>query len=254
MRYAMVLSVVVALGCCLGVATSASAEGGPLYGFLEGGIAYLLQPTQTLTVLASAATPQLLGNANVIVECTALQLLSGAYLAGGSPGKDFEQILYSGCTVNGHSSCDVLSPGQPLGSIQTEPLESELVFLGKNAAEELNPDKSGTLLRAAPPATKLFTLEGNELTANACPNFLRTPSKWEGELILENDAPLVHSESHLLLAPKTAIGSYFLGRTGTQDLIKKLEAFGTTGKYLGKISEDVTLLDSSTNLSWWLCP
>ncbi len=41
MKYikAMMLSMVVALGCCLGVAASASAEGGPLYGFLEGGVA-----------------------------------------------------------------------------------------------------------------------------------------------------------------------------------------------------------------------
>ena len=71
MRYvkAMVLSVGVALGCCLGVAASASAEGGPLYGYLEGGIAYLLRPNGRLNVLARAATPQLFGNANATVEC-----------------------------------------------------------------------------------------------------------------------------------------------------------------------------------------
>ena len=131
MKYmkAMMLSVVVALGCCLGAAASASAEGGPQYGYLEGGIAYLLQPPNTLTVLARAVTNQLLGNANATIECGGFSLLSGAYLLGGSPGKDFEQILYSRCTVPGSPSCDVLSRGQPLGSIQTEPLESELVFL-----------------------------------------------------------------------------------------------------------------------------
>ena len=256
MKYikAMMLSMVVALGCCLGVAASASAEGGPLYGFLEGGIAYLLRSNETLNVLASAATTQLLGNSAAVVQCTVLKLLSGAYLLGGSPGKDFEQILYSGCTVPGSSSCDVLSPGQPLGSIQTEPLESELVFLEKEAAKELNPDVSGTLFRPAPPVTKFATLEGNQLTTNACPSSLRTAKNVEGEVILKNDEPLTHLVSHLLLAPKSLIKTYNLGVSGTEHAIKTLEAFGLEAKYLGATLVNVTLLHSSTNLSWWLCP
>ena len=256
MKYvkAMVLSVVVALGCCLGVAASASAEGGPLYGYLLNGVALLLQPGKTLTVLAHAVTTQLLGNASAIVECTGFKLLSGAYLLGGSPGKDFEQILYSGCTVNAHSSCDVLSLGQPFGSIQTEPLESELVFLSKTGAEELNPDNSGTLFRPAPPAARFAQLTTNELTASGCPAFLRDPTNVTGEVILQNDEPLVHSVSHILLAPKTAIGAYFLGHTGTEHIIRRLEEFGTTAKYLGTALVDVTLLGSGTNLSFWICP
>ena len=256
MKYvkAMVLSVVVALGCCLGVAASASAEGGPLYGYLLNGVAFLLQPGKTLTVLAHAVTTQLLGNSAAVVECTGFKLLSGAYLLGGSPGKDFEQILYSGCTVNGFSRCDVLSLGQPFGSIQTEPLESELVFLSKKTAEELNPDESGTLFRPASPNTRFAQLLANELTASGCPASLRVISNVTGEVILQNDEPLVHSVSHILLAPKTAIGSYFLGHTGIEDKIAKLEAFGASAKYLGTTLVDVTLLGSSTNLSFWICP
>ena len=222
MRYikAMMLGLVVALGCCLGAATGASAEGGPLFGFLESGLENLLRAGQTLSASASASTTQLLGNANAIVECTALQLLSGAYLLGGSPGKDFEQILYSGCTVNGHSSCDVLSLGQPFGSIQTEPLESELVFLTKKGAEELNPDSSGTLYRPASSTTKFAQLVGDELSASACPASLRVPSNVTGEVILENNEPLEHLLARLQSAPKTLVTGYFLGHTGTEHEIK----------------------------------
>ena len=169
-------------------------------------------------------------------------------------GKNFERILYSGCTVNGHSNCDVLPLGQPLGSIQTEPLESELVFLTKTAAEELNPDKSGVLFRPALPATRFTQLLGNELTASACPSFLRTATNVAGEVILENDEPLVHSVSHILLAPKTPIEEYFLGHSGEEHIIKKLSAFGIFTKYLGTALVDVTLLGGTENLSFWLCP
>jgi hypothetical protein len=253
---AMVLSVVVALGCCLGVAASASAEGGPLYGYLEGGTAYLLQPTQTLTVLAHAVTNQLLGNSAASIECSALRLLPGAYLLGGSPGKDFEQILYSGCIVNGFPKCDPLSLGQPLGSIQTEPLESELVFLTQAGAKELNPDESGTLFRPAPPGTRFAGILGHELPEGGsnCPAILRQETSVTGEVILRNDEPLVHSESHILLAPATAITSYFLGHTGEEKTIKKLNAFGEIAKYTGTTLVDVTLLGSSTSLSFWICP
>jgi hypothetical protein len=256
---ALVLSVVVvALGCCLGVATSALAEGGPLYGFLEGGVAYLLQPGETLTVLAHAVTNQLLGNSAVIIECTSLNLLPGAYLLGGSPGKDFEQILYSGCTVAGFPKCDPLSLGEPLGSIQTKPLESELVFLTKKGAEDLNPDESGTLFRPANGGTYFAEITAHELpeNSNVCPSLIELGAHTlvKGEVILKNDEPLVDSESHELLAPKTAITSYFLGHSGEEHTIKKLEAFGGSWKYLGTSLVDVTLLGSSTNLSFWICP
>jgi hypothetical protein len=259
MKYAkaMVLSVVVALGCCLGVAASASAEGGPLYGYLENGVAELLQAGKTLTVLAHAVTNQLLGNSSAVIECSSLHLLPGAYLLGGSPGKDFEQILYSGCTVPGFPKCDPLSLGEPLGSIQTEPLESELVFLTKPAAEALNPDESGTLFRPAA-GTTFAIITAHELpeNSNVCPApiELGAHTTVRGEVILENDEPLVHSESHILLAPKTAITRYFLGHTGEEHKTKALEAFGETAKYLGTTLVDVTLLGSSTNLSFWICP
>ncbi len=262
MKYvkATVLSVVVALGCCLGVAASASAEGGPLYGFLEGGVAYLLQPGKTLTVLAHAVTNQLLGNSAASIECTALKLLPGAYLLGGSPGKDFEQILYSGCTVNGFPKCDPLSLGEPLGSIQTEPLESELVFLTEKGAIELNPDESGTLFRPAPPATRFAVITAQELpesTSHNCPATLALGAHTNvtGEVILKNDEPLVHSESHILLAPAAAIKSYFLGHTGKEDTIAQLNAFGAAAKYIGTTLVDVTLLGTNQpSLSFWICP
>ena len=258
MKYvkAMMLSVVVALGCCLGVAASASAEGGPLFGFLEGSVAYLLQSGQTLSALASAVGVQLLSGGNAVLECSALKLASGAYLSGGSPGKDSEQLQYSGCKVNGHSSCDVLSSGQSLGSVQTERLESELVYLSKSAGKELNADESGTVFRPVPPAAHFVVLQVDELAGSgSCPSALTiaggVPVK--GSVVLENDEPLVHLVSHKLLAPKVALTGYYLGVSG-EEHAAKLELGGDTANYLGAVSVDVTLLGSSSNLSWWLCP
>ena len=258
MKYvkAMVLSVVVAVGCCLGVAASASAEGGPLFAFLEGSVAYLLQSGQTLSALASAVGVQLLSGGNAVLECSVLKLASGAYLSGGSPGKDSEQLLYSGCSVNGHSSCDVLSSGQPLGSVETEPLESELVYLSEAAGVALNADESGTVFRPAPPAAHFVVLQVDELAGSgSCPSALTiaggVPVK--GSVVLENDEPLVHLVSHKLLAPANALPGYYLGVSGKKDAAK-LELGGDSATYLGAVSVDVTLLDSSTNLAWYLCP
>jgi hypothetical protein len=248
------LSMVVVLGCCLGVAASASAEGGPLFGYLEGGVAYLLQPGWSLSVLASAVNTQVLRSNGVEITCSALKLLPGAYLAGGSPGKDLEQILYSGCSVSGSPNCDVLSQGEPLGAIQTEPLESELVFLSETAAIELDPDESGTLFKPQNTTEKFVTIQTLALSSGACPAAIAVEPTVKGLVILENDEPLIHKELHLLLAPQTLITSYFLGHTGEEKAVKTLKAFGATAKYLGKVSVDVTLLGGSTNLSWWLCP
>jgi hypothetical protein len=283
MRYIrmMGVAVVAALVCYAGGTATAFAEGGPLIGFchltavrntgnfedehcLERGVPgvepfeeYLLRyPSETLTVLASAINTQILASPalGVTVECTKLKLLPGAYLLGGSPATDLEQILYSGCTVNGHPNCDVYSTGQPLGSIQTEPLESELVYVEKQAAVELNPDISGTLFRPQPPLTEFVAIQKQELTSGACPGGLAAGgTDVTGSVILLNDEPLAHLLLHVLLAFKTPIPAYYLGHTGVEHTVG-LKVGGDVAKYLGEVSVDVTLLNSTLNLAWWLCP
>jgi hypothetical protein len=273
----LVLGVVMALGCCAGAVASASAEGGPLFAFCDevtantggymddhcedAGIGdfeakLLSSPSETLTVLASAISTQLLGSPalGVIIECPTLKLLPGAFLLGGSPGADLEQILYSGCTVSGHPNCDVYSTGQSLGSIQTLPLESELVYVEQKAAEELNPDISGALFRPQSSRADFVTIQRVELTSGACPGFLAAGgTDVTGSIVLLNDEPLAHLLLHILLALKTPIRAYYLGHTGEEHTVG-LKAAGDAIKYLGKVSVDVTLLDSDVNLAWWLCP
>jgi hypothetical protein len=282
MRYIkmMGLAVVAALACCAGGTATAFAEGGPLIGYchlsavpntgdwedehcLDLGTLgqepfeeYLLRyPYETLTVLASAINTQLLSSIGVIIECSKLKLLPGAYILGGSPATDLEQILYSGCSVNGHPSCDVYSTGQPLGSIQTEPLESELVYVGQHAAELLDPDESGTLFRPQPPLTDFVKIQIWELATSACPAALQVAGgvPVSGNVVLLNDEPLEHLLLHVLLALKKPIKNYYLGHTGTAHPVK-LELGGVEAKYLGEVSVDVTLLNSNLNLAWWLCP
>jgi hypothetical protein len=278
MRYIklMVLSAVMALGCCVGLATSASAEGGPVFAFCDEVAAntgsytdahcedsgtgdfeakLLRSPSETLTVLASAIGTQLLSSTGAAIECSKLKLLPGAYILGGSPGTGLEQILYSGCSVAGHPNCDVYSTGQPLGSIQTEPLESELVYVSQHAAELLNPDESGTLFRPQPPLTSFVKIQIQELASDACPSFLQliAGSPFAGSIVLLDDEPLARLLLHTLLALKKPIKTYYLGHSGAEHPVK-LEVAGIEAKYLGTASVDVTLLDSDVNLAWWLCP
>jgi hypothetical protein len=273
MRYLKMtaLSIVAILGCCAALATTAFAEGGPLYGFCAGASGgtlnahcesggsgfkeFLLRsPAETLSVLGLGLNTQKL-KVPVLptaeIACTSLHTAPGAYLVGGDPGKDVEELLYSGCTLPSSPKCDPTTAGEPLGAIRTNALESELVYLTEAGAIALNPDESGTLFRPKG-GVPFVEIELQELEAKACP--VKGKASVKGEVILKNDEPLKRELLHTLLAPETPIKSYYLGHTGTKDTIKKLEIAGSPAEYVGEVSVDVSLLGSGTLLAWWLCP
>jgi hypothetical protein len=271
----VVLGMVTAIACSIG-ASAAFAEGGPLFAYCAQvssgrytdnhcltvgsgtGEAYLLGgpgAATSLRVLASALNLQLLrapSDPASLIACTNLGLNSGAYLSGGMPGKDSETITYSGCVTPKDPNCEVNSSGKPNGEISTEPLESELVYLTQTGAEELNPDKSGTLFKPANSTEKFVEIELKHPTGDECPISGTIPIK--GLAILENDEPLVPQLLKTLLAPATAIKHYFAGMTGKEETIKKLELDTFESVYSGKVSLDVTLLGQSNTLAWWICP
>lgn len=287
MRYikTMGLCLVAALACCVSVTASASAEssGGPSYGFCDevaagtghytdahcetratgNWEAKLLLTGEHLTVLASAKGKQLLKSAAGTVECEALKLKPGAIVTGGLPGGDLETIQYSQCSVIKSKStinCDASTVGGPNnGTISTNPLESELVYLSEEDAKKLWPDESGTLFKPAAGGNgKFVEIELTPLGTGTCPVLGENngPAKLPvaGEALLRNESPLVHKLSGVLVAPETALRKWFLGTSGVEMVTKKLELGGVEAKYIGEVSIALQLLGSERALDWWLCP
>jgi hypothetical protein len=269
----LVLSLAAALFCCACVAANASAEGGPLIGFCEevavnGGHwqdahcenfgtgnfeEFLLNsPKETLLVLVLSLNTQVLKSAASADTVECLKFHVHGWVAGGSPATERETATYTGCkVVSPHEGCEVSSPGQPNGTINTNELASELVYLEETAAKELNPDKAGTLFK---PATGTVFAELELKTGTTTCPISGTP-KVNGEAIAENDEALTRILLRSRLFPTTSIKKYFAGMTGASTTIKPLEFAGVTATYLGKISVDVSLLKQFGKwLDWWLCP
>jgi hypothetical protein len=267
----LVISLIAALGCCAGVvASSASAEGGPLWGYCKkvvGGVlsadctsstqsgfspALLTSPSETLLLLAKGLGGQLLlaagASANDIF-CASLE--AHGWLLGGHPGTGQGVITYSGCQLPNVSGCDVSTGGGALGTITTNQLEAELVYLTKGDAEALNPDESGTLFKPVGNTGSFVVIELHQLAGGACP--IAGTAAVKGNVLTKNDEPLLRTLLHTILAKNPALKEYYEGMSGTEKKIKKLEIGGLEATYFGIVSEDVTELNGPS-VAWWICP
>jgi hypothetical protein len=270
----LVISLIAALGCCASVvASSASAEGGPLWGFCKLGglhpvfteadcvgtsgtatfeLALLNSRSETLLLLAKGLNTQELvaATASFSINCNTLE--GHGWLLGGIPGSGQGTIIYSGCSLPNSAKCDVSTGGSAtLGVITTNQLEAELVYLSKTDAEALNPDASGTLFKPLGNTGNFVTIELHPLTSGACP--VNGSAAVKGNVLTKNDEPLAKVLLHTILAEKPSITAYFLGKSGTEEPIKKLEIAGIAASYLGKVSLDVTELNGPS-VAAWICP
>jgi hypothetical protein len=270
----LVISLIAALGCCASVvASSASAEGGPLWGYCKLGgpdpiwetpdcnegprgdeyeLALLKTPSETLLLLARGLGTQELVTATAAddINCTALE--AHGWALGGDPGTARSTLIYSGCSLPSKPKCDVSSGGSStLGTITTKELESLLVFLTKAGAEALNPDESGELFRPLGNTGNFVEIELHPLESGGCP--INGLASVKGNVLTKIDEPLNEKLLRLILATKPVIKDYFEGMTGEEKEIKKLELAGITASYLGKISVDVQELHGP-NVAWWICP
>jgi hypothetical protein len=260
MRYVKVWAPVLAatLSCCGGLAASASAEGGPLWtycasGCAKGGsgseVSSLTAASEALLLLSKELNAQELDVSASAYDVSCSGLEGNGYLSGGAPGTDRETITYSGCSLPNKTQCDVSTAGGALGTITTNALETELVYLTEAAAKGLSSAETGTRFKPAS-GTTLVTLELHPLTAGACP--VSGSAALKGELVLENDEQQVFELSHSVLAPATAIKKYYSGMTGSENKVKALELAGVSTKYLGNTSEQVTEL-GGPGVAWWDC-
>ncbi len=269
----LVVSLIAALCCCASVvASSASAEGGPLWGYCKlggtgskgfnadcvsesGGLfepALLEKPSETLLLLAKGLNTQELiaVTPEYDINCTALE--GHGWLLGGTPGTGQGKIVYSGCSLPNKPHCDVSTGGGALGTITTNQLEAELVYLTAADAKALNPDESGTLFRPVGGTGNFVTIELHLLTATEkCP--VNGSAAVKGQVLTKNDEPLARVLLHTILAKNPAIEEYFEGKSGTKKAVKQLEIAGIFATYVGQDSLDVTEL-GGPSVAWWICP
>ncbi len=271
----LVISVVAALCCCASVvAASASAEGGPLWGYCKLGHSgpltadcttgtetgfeeALLQAGETLLLSAEGLSGQGWTGQELValtpeytIDCTNLE--GHGWLLGGTPGLGQGKIVYSGCSLPNKPKCDVSTGGGPLGTITTNQLEAELVYLTEADAKALNPDESGTLFRPVGGAGNFVTIELHLLTATEkCP--VNGSAAVKGQVLTYNDQPLAKVLLHTILAKKPALETYFEGKSGTKKTVKQLEIAGIFATYLGNDSLDVAELHGPS-VAWWICP
>jgi hypothetical protein len=91
----------------VGVATAQAAEG-PKWTVEIGGVKKTLAKAETRSVasIKNLSTTFKLKTSTATIVCTSVRLgTTGGTLAGGNPGTDKVEIVFSGCTVEGHSSC-----------------------------------------------------------------------------------------------------------------------------------------------------
>jgi hypothetical protein len=270
----LVITLIAALGCCASVvASSASAQAGPQWGYcklggshplykdpdctedVQTGAKYelaLLEGSETLLLLARGLGSQLLlatGASTNDILCTALE--GHGWLLGGNPGLGQGVITYSSCTVPNTTGCDVSTGGGPLGTITTNQLEAELVYLTKPDAVALNPDESGTLFKPLGNTGNFVSIELHQLTGGSCP--VNGLIAVKGNVLAKNDEPLAKVLLHTILAKNPALKEYFEGASGAEKKIKRLEIGAFEATYFGNVSLDVTELNGP-NVAWWICP
>jgi hypothetical protein len=253
-----VSALMAALGCCMAAAAPAFAEGGPLWtycasGCAEGGsgseVSSLTSAGEALLLLSKELNAQEVSVSVSEYDLSCSVLEGHGYLLGGAPGAGRETITYSGCSLPHKTQCEVSAGGGALGTITTDALEAELVYLTEAAAKGLSETETGTRFKPTS-GTTLTTLELHPLAAGACP--VTGSAVVKGEVVLENDQLQTIGLSHAVLAPVTAIKKYYSGMTGVANTVKKLELAGLAATYVGDAAEEAAEL-GGPGVVWWEC-
>jgi hypothetical protein len=126
--------------------------------------------------------------------------------------------VYGGCSLPTKPKCDVSTGGGALGTITTNSVEGELVYLTKADAEALNPEESGTLLRPVGNAGNFVTIGITPVRTSGCP--VDGSETIKGNVLTRNDEPIAKVLLQMALAETPTIEKYFEGMTGTSKVIK----------------------------------
>lgn len=216
--------------------------------------ATILASGESRSISAEAQGVQKFVSGETTFACSSVAVETGAVLLGSnapSPGTSTETLHYGGCVVkltsNGEErkGCKVNSLGQAAGTVITQNLISKLAFQTLGAAEEER--ESATVSVMKPEAGSKFA--ELELSGEACPFPGVGKYAIEGEVVARNKEGNVHTSTHLLEEPATAVKVYFYNNAGTsvEERVKGLKAFGGSATSVGNI-----LVTPSPSVEWWI--
>ncbi len=192
----------------------------------------MLFAKEKLLASVKAKTVQELSAPGVKIDCTTVSSSGGITLEGGEPGTDLETLLYTGCKVSGHPSCEVESPGEANGSIKTNPLKSTLAFKSKSSAEKEEAEKSGSVTVFQPASGTVFT----EIALIGSCGFVPSPNpgKVKGIVVATNvqGAEPEEALNHTLGAVNQR---NVFANPGAAEFTAGLEAFGLSASYKGEL-------------------
>jgi hypothetical protein len=95
-----------------------------------GGAALKAGETRGFTTTSDGHTFDLhasVAGASILFLSREISVEPGAEIIGGKPGTDEETVLFKGVTVDNPAKCAIESEGSPVGTIQTQPLKTEIV-------------------------------------------------------------------------------------------------------------------------------
>ena len=184
-------------------------------------------------ITASAGGNQVLKATGLTIECTNLSASATSVLLSGGLNK--EALIYGGCFVPG-KACEVSSfsingTQSAIGKIETWGLNSKLEWLTKAGAEAEDLKQTGTLFEPAEENVKKEKLFA-ELEVTSC-GLANGKHKASGEVLVENEpgGTNANQASHSLVAPATALKTYWRNETGTATehavSLFKVTPFGT---------------------------
>jgi hypothetical protein len=216
-------------------ASSALARTGPR--FYVGGA--LLGAVESIE--AQAEGNQVLTASGVEIECTGVSVEAATIenpAPAGSPGKDAETLVYSGCTYKGKTAaeCEARTKGGgTAGQIKTVALTSELVFQATTGTA------TDTLFK--PGGTEFVSIE---FKGTSCP---LTETKVKGSVAVENTTANEGKEEveDVLTAPNPAITAVFTAG-GVETKPKLTVTGGFVATYAGKAK--VKLSGANVGKKW----
>lgn len=168
----------------------------------------------------------------VVINCSKVAVKSGGVLENVSGwGLDKETLVYGGCSVEGHSECDVRNKGgSETDTITTDPLKSKLGYLKKASAEktEIAEGTTGTIFEPES-GSNFVEIE----MKGSCPAI--SEATVTGSVVVKNLGSITEGESHEIEAPETPISKFYVINGGkVETLSPALKVFGFfTSEYIG---------------------
>jgi hypothetical protein len=194
-------------------------------------------------ITAAANGAQTLKAPGITINCSSVAVNSGAILFSEKEienekhekvkvkaSGDEETLTYSGCSVEGHSECEVHSPGAANGTIATNALVSKLAFKTKAKATAKEAKNNGTVTVFTPKSGNVFV----EIELKGSCGFVPKSNKVEGSVVVTNVQGAAEPEkahSHELSAENQR--NYFVN-PGAKEETAELTAFSLEASYTGK--------------------